>query len=362
VYAFPPTLGTPRLRIYSETLPYEEVAAPRTVHLLARYGLEIVLAVRPWQLAMLPRTVQTLRDADVSVSVWPMIADEDGRWASAHNADRVVAFARSTVDALEAARLPPRDVLLDLEPPFSQARALTKSMRRASAASCASASEASARGTRGTRESARETREALRTAPRARIAQAEKALGALVADLAARGIEASCAVWPLVALDPPDDRGWQTLLGTPVDALGAAHVSAMVYTSMLEGWSRGTLRRRDVAALLDAATARVVSRWKERGGVSLGCVGTGAFEDEPVYRDPSELAEDTAVVRAAGCEHLALFDLGGVLARSPAESWLDAFTEASDARPFAQPKTTKRVFAARKLVRAATWALRRRGT
>ena len=72
-----------KLRVYCETLPFEEVTRPRTIALLRRHVVEIVLAVRPWQLAELPRAAETLRDSGVSCSVWPMLADDEGRWASA---------------------------------------------------------------------------------------------------------------------------------------------------------------------------------------------------------------------------------------------------------------------------------------
>jgi hypothetical protein len=167
---------------------------------------------------------------------------------------------------------------------------------------------------------------------------------------------ASLAVWPFVALDPRGADGWQYWLGTPVDALDAAHVSVMMYTSLLEGWSRGAVRRRDALALLAAATARTVGRWGPRAGISLGCVGIGAFDDEPVYRAPTELAEDASIARAAGCQELSLFDLGGVLARPPAEAWLDAFAEGAAAVPAV---SSARVQAARTVARVATWILGR---
>ena len=175
-----------------------------------------------------------------------------------------------------------------------------------------------------------------------------------VAELHARGIATASAVWPLVALDPPGARGWQALLGTPVDALATGRVSVMMYTSILEGWSRGAIRRRDATALLAAASARVASRWGPSAGMSLGCVGTGALLDEPIYRAPSELAEDVALARAGGCVDLSLFDLGGVLGREPAEAWLDAFAHGAE---MIDARTSKRVRAARRLARLATWAL-----
>ncbi|MFK5151303.1 hypothetical protein ACI4CU_28550, partial [Klebsiella pneumoniae] len=79
--------------------------------------------------------------------------------------------------------------------------------------------------------------------------------------------------------------------------------------------SRRVLDRRDVRALLSAATLAAVARFGDRASVSLGCVGTGALGDEPIYRSPDELADDVAIAAEAGATDLALFDLGGVLAR-----------------------------------------------
>jgi hypothetical protein len=325
-----PAAAPAKLRIYCETLPFEEVARPRTIMLLRRHGLELVLAVRPWQLAELVDVARQLRDDGVPVSIWPMLSDDEGRWASAHNAASFVTFVRRTADTLEAAGLTPGEVLLDLEPPFVHARALAT----------------------GGLGSARP-----RTTSAAAMDAASSELEAAVLALHARGIATASAVWPLVALDPRGARGWQSLLGTPVDALATGRVSVMMYTSILEGWSRGAVRRRDATALLAAASARVTSRWGPSAGMSLGCVGTGALLDEPIYRGPSELAEDVALARAGGCMDLSLFDLGGVLRREPAEAWLDAFAHGAE---MVDARTSKRVIAARRLSRLATWALGKR--
>ena len=338
--------GAAKLRIYCETLPYEDVTRPRTIALLRRHELELVLAVRPWQLAELPGVARVLADAGVIVSVWPMLSDDEGRWASAHNAESFVSFVRATTDALDAAGVPPREVLLDLEPPFAHARAL--------AVSGGSDREGIVGGARVILGLGAEPRGPSAGA----MDSASKALAAAVLELHGRGIATASAVWPLVALDPPGERGWQALLGTPVDALATERVSVMMYTSILEGWSRGALRRRDATALLAAASTRVARRWGDRAGMSIGCVGTGALVDEPIYRDPSELAEDSALARAGGCHDLSLFDLGGVLGREPAEAWLDAFAHGAETL---DGRTSKRVAAARRLARIATWALGRKG-
>lgn len=328
--AAPPAAHAAKLRVYCETLPYEDVTRPRTIALLRRHHLELVLAVRPWQLRELTAAAQELRDRGVPLSIWPMLSDDEGRWASAHNASSFVSFVRETADTLDAAKLSPREVLLDLEPPFVHARAL------------ASGALAGARP---------------RAASAAAMDAASNELTAAVLQLHARGIATASAVWPLVALDAPGARGWQSLLGTPVDALATGRVSVMMYTSILEGWSRGAVRRRDATALLAAASVRVASRWGNGAGISLGCVGTGALEDEPIYRSPSELAEDVALSRAGGCVDLSLFDLGGVLRREPAEAWLEAFAHGAE---LVDASTSTRVRAARRLARVATWALGKR--
>lgn len=308
-----------RRRIYSELLPHDDVVADRTLRLLVRYRLELVLAVRPWDLARLPDVAGALRDAGVTFSLWPMLADDDGRWANAGNAETFRALLLRTCDAAS-----PDDVLVDLEPPFAQAKALTHVRPKLDA-----------------------------LAPPPDLAHGRAVLGRTVDELAVRGITTSLAVWPLVALDATSGRGWQQLLGTPVDGLAASHVSIMMYTSLLEGWSRGAVRRTDAAALLAGATRRALRRWGPRAGVSLGCVGVGAFGDEPVYRDARELADDVAIARAAGCDALSLFDLAGVLARPRPEPWLDAFVDGGDA----DHRAGNRVRLARIAARIATRAL-----
>ena len=307
-------------RIYSETLPYSDVTAARTLALLRRFELSLVVAVRPWQLGAVGDVAKTLADAGIDLSVWPMLSDEEGRWANAGNAAVFAEFCERTIDAVPSAK----ELLLDLEPSFAAAQRLAE------------------HPTRGLFEFV--------TSPARGFAQSERVLAALVTRLRARGVETSCAVWPLVALDPPKQHGWQQILGTPVDALAVSRVSVMVYTSILEGWSRGTVRRDDASALLKAFASRVVNRWGPRAALSLGCVGVGAFEDEPTYRTPMELAEDVGIVTSVGCTDLSLFDLGGVLARPPPEAWLEALFAAPVARPPERP----RIRLARPIARALT--------
>lgn len=335
----------PVLRIYSETLPLDRVRERAVTSLLRRYELALVLAVRPWELGALGEVARAIVGEGVPLSVWPMLADDAGRWASASNAGAFAAMVDDVARALEGTGA--SELFFDLEPPFGEAQRFVEGTARTGDGR---AVRAIASGAASFQRRAR---------ARDDYAAAEQTLASAVRRLRDVGIASAAAVWPLVALDPPRDGRWQRVLGTPVDALEVDRVSVMAYTTIFEGWSRGAVRRHHAQALLARAASRTASRWGASGGVSLGCVGTGAFEDEPVYASPRALAEDAAIARAEGVDDLTLFDLGGVLARGPAEAWLEALRGAEDA-PSHRVTASKRVAAARTLARAATWALGRR--
>jgi hypothetical protein len=274
--------------VWCETLPWAELARPDLATLLGERGIELLLAVRPWQLPEVAGMVDRLRGAGVFVGLWPMLADEDGRWASVASRERFIPF----VDAL-VARAAADEIVLDLEPPIAlmtrwkDGRPTWRQTPRRSAY--------------------REARDAYVDAV-TRWRQARRV---------------TTAVMPMVVAELGGE--WmERLLGTPVSALPVDGHSVMVYTSLFEGWSRGLLdrRRAEVALAVTARLARL--RFGDRVGLSLGTVGAGAFGDEPSYRDVGELRRDVAIARAAGIDDLSLFDLGGVLRRGPAAAWLDA--------------------------------------
>lgn len=275
--------------MWCETLTFDEVVAPRVVALLRRYRLDLLLAVRPWQLADLGETVERLRGAGVFVALWPMVADEHGRWASVQSSARFVAFGDAVV-----ARAPGADeLILDLEPPLDRMA-----------------------GWKAGRPTFRNT-----PSPRAYAAARAALVAAVERWRAERRV--TTAIVPLLVAE----RGqWlQRVLGTPTTDLPVARHSVMAYTTLLEGWSRGLIDRRRAEAALGACARLARRRFGAQAALSLGTIGPGAFGDEPCYRDPGELARDVALAAAAGIDELSLFDLGGILRRGPAEAWLEAF-------------------------------------
>ena len=286
-------MRTVRRRIWSEYVPYDALVSRSLLRALASRSIELLVAVKPALTADVVRVVHACRSAGVRVGIWPMLADADGRWASAANGEQFCAFARALIDELEARAALPHTIAIDLEPSIARMRRLVHGHWASGPAS-------------------------QRPDPAAPYRT-------LVAALERRGLEVLAAVIPPVVLRPPRvGRGWQRLLDTPVDAIPFTHISAMAYTSLFQGYSRGLVRRRDARALLARLAREAHQRHDTRAGISIGAVGIGALGDEQTYQSVAELGEDVGLVRAAGIEDIALFNLDGALARPPLEPWLDA--------------------------------------
>ncbi|MDQ3365470.1 MAG: hypothetical protein M3680_08585 [Myxococcota bacterium] len=259
------------------------------IDLLARFRVDLLLAVRPWQLAEVRDVVRRVQDAGVFVALWPMLADADGRWASASSSTAFVGFADELLACVPFAD----ELAIDLEPPFRDL----------------------ARWKAG--------RPTWRQTPSSRTYHDARATLIAAVERWRSDRRITTAVLPLLAVEW---RGqWlQRALGTPATDLAVERHSVMAYTSLFEGWSRGLVDRTRAERLL-AVTARLTrSRFGAKAALSLGTVGPGAFGDEPGYRDPGELARDVALARAAGIQEISLFDLGGVIRRAPAERWFEA--------------------------------------
>jgi hypothetical protein len=303
------TATPPRLRVFAETVDAARLRQPEVLHALRERGLQLVLAVRDED----PRAVvEAALEAGVSVALWPMLDDARGRWASTANAAEMSTFARARLDDLARHGALPDELCLDLEPPLPQ-------MRRALDTGVALG--------RVTGDHDQATRE----------------LCALVDHAAQLGVATWAAVVPLVLADRPGVPSWQRLLGTPVDALPLQRVCVMLYTSLLTGYSRGALRRRDAEFLLGRAAARTRDRFGTRASIALGATGRGALGDESTYRDIDELRTDVAITRAAGIDDIALFELGGVLARPHWQTWLDALVQTDAPCPAPRPSRRARL-------------------
>jgi len=304
-----------RRRIWSEFVPWPTLTSPEVLALLRQYELEVLVAVMPANLPGLGDLVEAFDAAGVSLGLWPMVEDADGRWGSTLNAQHYADFVLRVVQ-----RAPPGStVAIDLEPPIDLVQGLLAGQPRA----------------------------LLTLVDAGERAPGAATLRQLLVELNRRGLAPLAAVNPVLLADGRGPSAWQWLFGTPIDGLPFETVSFMAYTSLLEGYSRGLVDRRVARALLCRTAESADKHWGTRSSLSIGAVGAGALGDEQPYRDVAELADDVALARAGGVHDLALFDLSGVLARDEPETWLEAFVHTPAAKEM--PPLPKRAL----LVRAA---------
>lgn len=298
-------------------LPPRDLA--RALKPLGERGIELLAAVRGDERRDVPELLRACDGEGVRCGLWPMIEDAHGRWPSVKNARRFEGYASRVLDDVPASVRPP-DVAFDLEPPIHEVARWWSRTRvdPAAAATHEGWDEAVAR------------------------------FAGLAARVRASGAEAVAAVVPMCLYDAPGGGGWQRVMGTPVDHVPWDRATAMLYTSIFEGWSRRALSRDHARALLVDGCQRVQRRFGDRGGVSLGAVSTGALGDEPTYRDPRELADDVALCVAEGVRDITLFDYAGVLRRAPAAAWLDALVT-----PPVAPRSPRRGARVRALIALA---------
>lgn len=282
-----------RRRIYSELLPLDELGTDATLDALRTHELELVAAIWPHTVDETLAIARRAQARGIAVTLWPMLADGDGRWANIHNVEAFDRFVRALV---EMGGDVVRELLIDLEPPIARMRSFLD-------------------GNFDLLDKQRSHR---------RFLDGKRGLRRLMTWLGKRDIKTTAAVIPLVVYDRPGKTGWQWLLGTPVDGLPFDSIHIMAYTTLFEGYTRGLLGRKDALALLDELSVAAAARFGARAGISIGCTGPGALGDEASYRELAELHVDLERVAASGVDDIALFDLRGVLRRADAPAWLAA--------------------------------------
>jgi hypothetical protein len=330
----------PKRHVWCEEPSPEVLGRREVLDALVERAIQPIVAVTPSTRASLPGIAARLRDAGLPVAIWPMLEAGEGRWASLHTWPRFVEHTERTLEMLAREGVSPDELAIDLEPPIATMRRML-----------------SGRMLSGRVLSGRMGRDAV-AMPRARAEDVARWLDARRRD----GLRLSAAVVPLtIAGSDRVARGWQRLFGTPVHGHAYDRVSAMAYSSLVEGYSRGLLQRRDAVAFVADAAIDAARALGTRASLSLGCIGRGVLGDERCYRSPAELAQDVAIARAEGIEDLALYALEGALRRGPLEEWLDALV--GRGRRDATPRRTVRSRGVRALsvaigLGAALWPTR----
>jgi hypothetical protein len=297
-------------RICVERLPVDELMRPETRALLQRHGVAPIVAAPDAgddgsaDRAVLQAIAEYRRAGLDASGAWPLLARADGYWPS----ERDPARFGTRVEALLGRGPAPPWLLVDLEPPFSEMKALTGPARVPALI-------------------------AKNLSPR-RYRAARADFAALAGRLRDGGTRTLACATPLAGGDfLAGGSFWQDAFESPLLGVGWDAVGLMVYTTLLATRSGPLLDEPAARRFAFLAARATVRRFGDGAAALVGLVGGGVLEDEAEYDDPEQLRLDVAAVRAAGAGDVILYSLEGVLAKPRPERWLEALVQPQPLEP-----------------------------
>lgn len=321
-----------RLQAWCETMAPADLLDARVVALLKRFRVRVNLALGEHQVgADLERLLKTYRDEGLEIELWLLLPKDQGYWPSERNAGLFYQYVQRLLQWARARNVTIPWIAVDLEPPIQQADRFL-----AVKGNPLAYYQVLLRTVRENRNPRRFRRG---------YAHFERTIDAA----SQHGTRVQAAVFPtlvedfVVGSDYFQDVTESPLIGLPWDAY-----SFMFYTTLLAQqmptFSRQEARAYTYSCMKDAC--RILG---PRAELSVGLTGTAGFlGEEPIYRDPDEIARDVACGAAAGVGTFAVYNLEGMLNQPPSERW---FSKALRVRAQAPPVPPK-VLLFRKLLQA----------
>lgn len=298
------------IRVWYEFYTVEQALEPRSRELLKRYNCGVGLAFMPGSMdADHARLLKTWADDGIEVALWPLLTDAQGYWPNERNADAFFEAVKQICGWADGNGIVLPWLAVDLEPPVYMMKDLKEG--------------ALAHKLRAARRLASENRD------RGRFLDASRRFGELNEFLHGRGCK---TLVPIPSHVIPDfvtgSTTIQDLMETPVSTVNWDLVTAMIYTSMITGYSRGAVRPRDARWYLYSAMRDLKETLWERAGVSIGVTGIGKLGDEPYYKSPDKLKPDVEAAKAALIEDITIYNFEGILKSARPEAWFEMLLEA----------------------------------
>lgn len=308
------------IRVWYEYYTVEQALEQRTRDLLKSYNVSVGLAFMPGSMdTEHARLLRTWADDGIEVALWPLLTDAQGYWPNERNVDVYSETVKEICAWLDANGISLPWLAVDLEPPVYMMKQVKET--------------APLERLRAVRRLAIENRD------RGRFHDASRRFGQLNEFLHARGCR---TLVPIPSHVIPDlatgSTAIQDLLETPVSTVNWDLVTAMIYTSMLTGYSRGMVSARDAHWYLYSAMRDLKAALWERAAVSIGVTWIGKLGDEPYYKSPEELRPDVEAAKAALIEDITIYNLEGILKSPQPEAWFEMVLET-------EPRVPARSFA-----------------
>lgn len=291
-----------------EYTPYSQLLWPDVVDLLARHRVTPCLCVRADQADYgLHQVLTAWEEAGIHAVLWPLLPREEGLYLNKGSVDayrrhleRVLTWARNGGHAVDG-------VLVDVEPSKDPA------------------------GGKGELHLLRSLRGAWRSLDRQAFQASIPAFQQVARDIRDQGAMALCAAMPMVVEDAVSGRSsWEDLAGGPVRDVEWDAIFLMIYTTWFAGLGLGW---RASERLAWSWVQDAVQVWGDRLVVGLGVTNPGEGGENLTYGRPERLAAAVAAVRAAGAQHVGLYDLEGILDSREPDIWLRTLAQTGPQEP-----------------------------
>lgn len=292
---------------WAEFLPPEQIEA--AFPLLGRHQVAVNLAWPVAQLSdpALTTLVKRASAAGVEIRPWLLLSEADGYWPGSTNAPVFASAARSLMDVWEKNGLAPTTFVVDMEMSKDRVDQLDALWRKDDVLGVVELMKSGV--------------------DPARYASATEQYATLVEEAQSRGWRVHLTTLPQVLDDYADgDDGLRQALGIPVEGIGWDVVTFQAYRTLFGDMLGGDTP--PTAYFVHSYGKDARKLFGDKAGLDVGMVGEGVTPAS-TYASGSELAADLAAAAAAGIPRalLNVYNLDGVLARTPVEQWLGEPTE-----------------------------------
>lgn len=296
--------------IWAEFLPYTWLIGD--LKRLQERGLQLNLAI-PAGRRSEPGLKELLRAAQaegVPIGAWLLLADSQGYWPNAENAEAFCAAASAFCDWLAAEQLQVAEIIVDMETPLALSRLLKGQLLK------------------GLQVEWKRWQSPLNAE---RFRQATERFTAFVSEMHARGLQVQVVTYPFLLHDAAaGNTAFQEFLQVPVTPVPWDRISLMVYRSSFQDVAPMPLSSWLVWHYLGLArevlSVPVIA--------ALGVIGSIGKIAEGGCRDLDEIRKDISAARAAGVETIQLFSLDGMHQLWAPDPWLNLL------HPHASPAQT----------------------
>lgn len=267
--------------------------------------------------AALSQIVRDAAEASVEVRPWLLLAEADGYWPGSSNAALFADAAVALMDGWQADGLPPSTLLVDMELRYDRATEL-QALLGAPEPDLQAVVDLLSAGIDPPQFSA-----------------ATDIYAALVDDAHARGWRVALTTLPQMLDDYADgDDQLRQAFGIPIDGIDWDVMTFQAYRTLFGDLLAGISDDPLTSYFVYDHARLAIELFGERAGVDIGLVGAGVTPSS-VYVDAADLAGDVEAALAAGVprDRINVYNLDGIIARTPAEAWLAAPPDAPRVPP-----------------------------